>query len=222
MEKNYYEILEVDKKASSEIIKKSYSTLAKKYHPDLQPEDMKQDAEEKFKLINEAYEVLSDSEKRKSYDASLSENMISKEEYNSIYMENQKLKGIINEMQKEYSQNNFSSYNNQGENVNHLEDTKTSQQQNYSNESISNMQQDYYNEYMNNIEEARRQAYHDAYIQDLKNRGYKINYQKTWKDYFKSFLSIVLTILILLILWHIPFIQNLIKDNVLFNLFSIQ
>lgn len=39
MEKNYYEILEVDKNASPEIIKKAYSTLAKKYHPDLQPEE---------------------------------------------------------------------------------------------------------------------------------------------------------------------------------------
>lgn len=219
MEKNYYEILEVDKKASSEIIKKSYSTLAKKYHPDLQPEDMKQTAEEKFKLINEAYEILSNPEKRKSYDSLLMENMISKEEYDSIYMENQKLKDIINEMQREYFQNNSSSYHNQEENVNHFEDAKSDQQQNYSNESINNMQQDYYNEYMNNIEEARRQAYHDAYIQDLKNRGYKIKYKKTWKDYLNSFISIILTILILFILWHIPFIQNLIKDNVLFNLF---
>ena len=220
MEKNYYEILEVDKKASSEIIKKSYSTLAKKYHPDLQPEDMKQDAEEKFKLINEAYEVLSDPEKRKNYDASLSENIISKEEYDSIYMENLKLRDIINEMQKEYSQNN-SSYPRQEESTNFSEDSQSNQQQNYTNPFINNSQQNYYNEYMNNIEEARRQAYHDAYIQDLKNRGYKIKYQKTWKDYFKSFLSIILTILILFILWHIPFIQNLIKDNILFNLFSI-
>lgn len=220
MEKNYYEILEVDKKASPEIIKKSYSTLAKKYHPDLQPEDMKQDAEEKFKLINEAYEVLSDPEKRKNYDASLSENIISKEEYDSIYMENLKLRDIINEMQKEYSQNN-SSYPRQEENNNFSEDSQSNQQQNYTNPFINNSQQNYYNEYMNNIEEARRQAYHDAYIQDLRNRGYKIRYQKTWKDYFKSFLSIILTILILFILWHIPFIQNLIKDNILFNLFSI-
>lgn len=220
MEKNYYEILEVDKKASSEIIKKSYSTLAKKYHPDLQPEDMKQDAEEKFKLINEAYEVLSDPEKRKNYDASLSENIISKEEYDSIYMENLKLRDIINEMQKEYSQNN-SSYPRQEESTNFSEDSQSNQQQNYTNPFINNSQQNYYNEYMNNIEEARRQAYHDAYIQDLRNRGYKIRYQKTWKDYFKSFLSIILTILILFILWHIPFIQNLIKDNILFNLFSI-
>lgn len=220
MEKNYYEILEVDKKASSEIIKKSYSTLAKKYHPDLQPEDKKQDAEEKFKLINEAYEVLSDPEKRKNYDASLSENIISKEEYDSIYMENLKLRDIINEMQKEYSKNN-SSYTRQEESTNFSEDSQSNQQQNYTNPFINNSQQNYYNEYMNNIEEARRQAYHDAYIQDLKNRGYKIKYQKTWKDYFKSFLSIILTILILFILWHIPFIQNLIKDNILFNLFSI-
>ena len=222
MEKNYYEILEVDKKASSEIIKKSYSTLAKKYHPDLQPENMKKDAEEKFKLINEAYEVLSDPEKRKNYDSSLAENTISKEEYDSIYMENQKLKDIINKMQEQYSQNNYSPYNNQEENSNNFKDSQTNPQQNYSNEYINNLQQAYYNEYINNIDEARRQAYHDAYIQDLKNRGYKIKYKKTLRDYFTNLIAIICTALILFLLWQIPFIQNLIKENILFNLFSFK
>lgn len=64
--KDYYAILGVDKKASQEEIKKSFRRLAKKYHPDLHPGDAK--AEHKFKEINEAYEVLSDAEKRKKYD----------------------------------------------------------------------------------------------------------------------------------------------------------
>ena len=65
--KDYYKILGVDKKASTEEIKKAYRKLAKKYHPDLHPNDVK--AQEKFKEINEAYEVLSDENKRKQYDA---------------------------------------------------------------------------------------------------------------------------------------------------------
>ncbi len=64
--KDYYKILGVDKKASQEDIKKAFRKLAVKYHPDKNPGDKK--AEEKFKEINEAYEVLKDPEKRKKYD----------------------------------------------------------------------------------------------------------------------------------------------------------
>ena len=59
--KDYYKILEIDKKATPEEIKKAYRTLAKKYHPDRNQDDKK--AEERFKLVNEANEVLSDPEK---------------------------------------------------------------------------------------------------------------------------------------------------------------
>ena len=61
--KNYYEILEVDKNASQEVIEKAYKALAKKYHPDLQQGQAKHESAEKMKIINEAYEVLSDSYK---------------------------------------------------------------------------------------------------------------------------------------------------------------
>jgi len=63
---DYYKILEIDKKASQADIKKAYRKLARKLHPDLNPND--KTAQEKFQRVNEANEVLSDPEKRKKYD----------------------------------------------------------------------------------------------------------------------------------------------------------
>src|SRR5512143_1695081 len=64
--KDYYKILGVDRKASEDEIRKAYRKLAKQYHPDYNPNNKQ--AEESFKDINEAYEVLSDSKKRSTYD----------------------------------------------------------------------------------------------------------------------------------------------------------
>src|SRR6201989_2696543 len=62
---DYYKVLGVDKKASQEDIKKAYRKLARKYHPDTNKDA---GAEERFKQISEAYDVLGDPEKRKKYD----------------------------------------------------------------------------------------------------------------------------------------------------------
>ncbi len=66
MAKNFYDILSVSRSASEKEIRQAYRRLARKYHPDVNPGDTK--AEERFKQINSAYEVLSDAEKRKKYD----------------------------------------------------------------------------------------------------------------------------------------------------------
>src|SRR6476660_7045922 len=63
---DYYKVLGLDKNASQEDIKKAYRKLARKHHPDLNPND--KEAHKKFQHLNEANEVLSDPEKRKKYD----------------------------------------------------------------------------------------------------------------------------------------------------------
>ena len=67
--RDYYEVLGVEKGADQKEIKKAYRRLAQKFHPDRNPDD--NTAAEKFREVSEAYEVLSDREKRKLYDETL-------------------------------------------------------------------------------------------------------------------------------------------------------
>ena len=103
--KNYYEILEVDKNASEEVIEKAYRKLAKKYHPDLQNNS---DCQDKMRQINEAYEILSNDFKRREYDEKIKRQSVSIEEYNKIIQENNRLK---QDLKKVTSTNNISNLN---------------------------------------------------------------------------------------------------------------
>ena len=199
MDKNYYEILQIDKNASPEIIEKAYKTLAKKYHPDLQDEAHKKEAEEKFKIINEAYQTLSNPQLKASYDQNILDNNISQEQYEEMYKQNQILKNELNNLHRQQ----IKQYNKQSTVTNNTHNSGyNSPQASHTIRYKRNL------EYERQIKQAIQQAYHDAYIQDLKNRGYKIKYKKSFSDYIKSLISIIIVFLILFILWHIPFIHN--------------
>lgn len=199
--KNYYEILEVDKNASPEVIEKAYRTLAKKYHPDLQQDANKQNAAEKMKIINDAYDTLSDSFKRAQYNEKLkSEELqnqtISIEEQERILQENYALKQEINRIGNRQS---------------------NQQNQEVDQGSIVNMSRILSEQ----IRVARQQAYHDAYVQDLQNRGYKIRYKRSFKDYLKLLVSIILTALLCFLIYQIPvvkqFFLELYNENYVFQ-----
>lgn len=194
MEENYYDILEINKNASQEIIDKAYKTLVKKYHPDLQDNNLKLKFEEKIKKINEAYEILSNPEKRKNYDLSLKCDEVSLDDYNSLLNENVNLKKEIN-----YLKNNYLNLQN---NINNNINYKS--QNNFHND-YKNTNENEINRKINNT---INKAYLDAYIQDLKNSGYKIKYKKTMKDFIALFLTIIIILFIGFILWNIPFTKN--------------
>ena len=185
MQRNYYDILEINKNASPEIVEKAYKTLVKKYHPDLQDDISKKTAEAKMKELNEAYDVLSSPEKRELYNKELEQ--LEKEvqaktqsQFNGYEVYQQKL--VKKEKEKE---------------LNEEKEIEYARQQ--------VIRQTQYEQEMQN---AINKAYYDAYIQDLKKRGYKIKYRKSLKDYIKGIISIVLTIFILFLIFQIPFIKN--------------
>ena len=184
MEQNYYEILEVNKNASPEIIEKAYKTLVKKYHPDLQQDENKNKYEEKIKKINEAYDILSDSEKRKKYDLNLKNTEISINDYNSLYQENINLKNNLNILKEKlnYLNNIQNNYKKNNLNYNNLENNK-----NYSENNNINYNDINYTNYFSN---------------------FFVNIKNKLKNLFAFFITILIIIFIFFILWHIPFTKN--------------
>lgn len=205
--KNYYEILEVNKKASQETISKVYKFLAKKYHPDANPEN-KQEAAEKFKEISEAYEILSNEEKRKQYDEELHDYELSSSPQTVSVEDFMKLSDYCKQLENALKQ--YSSGSDKSSENNYSSTENTSSQYQSANEHVYRAE-----------EQAREQAYHDAvdrayhdaYINSLKNMGYKIKYKKTFKEQFKNILALVISAVFLYILfkiiWLIPYFRDL-------------
>ncbi|WP_405350164.1 DnaJ C-terminal domain-containing protein [Nonlabens sp. Asnod3-H03] len=104
---DYYKILGVEKNASENDIKKAYRKMARKYHPDLNPND--KEAETKFKQLNEANEVLSNPENRKKYDQ-YGENWENAEDYEQAKRQQSKHKQDPYYRQQSYNQEDFSDY----------------------------------------------------------------------------------------------------------------
>lgn len=226
--KNYYELLEVSEKASPEVIKKAYITLVKKYHPDLQPDSDKKKAEEKIKDINEAYEVLSDKNKKENYDRKLQMQKAKEEHYNSSNSQNTSNNTYKNN--NTYKTANSNSPKNSYPNSHPQKRVIRKPNINEDFNDFDNFQNDYNNiineVYHNAYNEAYNNAYNQAYINSLKNMGYEIRYERPFKEKLKisfaSLCGILFVVFIGFILWHIPFIKNyfvdLYNDNVIFKI----
>lgn len=197
--KTLYEILEVSENASKEVIEKAYRVLAKKYHPDLQPESQKQKAEETIKKINEAYAVLSDETKRKEYDETLERKRL-QEQNEKIQQELEKRKQATIQTSTWYGTENFQQQrNNSQENM--------AQNRNQTKEELKK-QKKIEEQLQKNLQNAYEAQYQEAYENYLKSLGYKIKYKWTWKNYKDFLITILIIAIIFTVLWFFPPTHN--------------
>ena len=185
-EKTLYEILEVSENASGEIIEKAYKTLAKKYHPDLQEEANKKQAEAMMKKINEAYEILGNEEKRNRYDAELEEKR----------------------NQEELQRQNNQAYNNMYNNVQYQNNNATNNNINYDYEKERlkyerKLQEEEIRQRQKMQEDLNRE-YNNAYENYLRSLGYKIKHKWTKENTRDLLITIGVIIVVFIILWIIP------------------
>lgn len=202
-----YEILEVSENASKEVIEKAYKTLAKKYHPDLQKDEYsKNNAEKNMKKINEAYEILSNTDKRKEYDNELKQKRQIQE---NEEIEKQK-EQIYNEINNRINKNIYNNFNNNYVSNEH------SNNNNYNKGEYSNLkeekeelkrQKDEYKKTQKMQEEINRE-YENAYEDYLRSLGYRVKHKWTKQNYKDFFITLLIMAVIIFILSLIPPVRN--------------
>lgn len=187
--KNYYDELEVSKKASKEVIEKVYKILAKKYHPDTTKEIDKQAAEEKFKAISEAYETLSDEEKRKKYDIELEQSnpTISYEAYINVVNQRDALNNALNELKQ-------SSFANQ---YNHIPYNKVNINTNTTNKNNNNYNNQNYTS--NNSNQSKKTYY---YTNTRKPASAFDYFKYKLKEFFTNLIILLLSILVSILIFN--------------------
>ena len=205
----YYEILEVSRMASKEVITKAYKVLVRKYHPDLeQDEGKKEEAKEKMVRINEAYETLSDDEKRKKYDDTIA----ILEEKERIQKEKKKQQGKtqnVNTNVDNVNSNNNISINNI-DNANNLnDDTKLQEEMQRAEEEIQMHKQNIVNK-----------MYED-YYNTLRRMGYKVVTVRPLKERIKAYVIAGIVILLLILIYNIPFIRGFIYSKAYGTVFEL-
>ena len=205
--KNFYEILEVNENASQEVIERIYKLLAKKYHPDLNPDNPKE-AEEKFKEISEAYETLSNSDKRKEYDDKLKLQRMRSTINNSVSHEANTAKTSNVKPQTVVKNENYR------QDIPHNE-TSTSSNAEYQ-EALYKQQLEYIKNMQAEKEYQMKKAYNDAYINAMKSMGFEVVYKVPFRERLKTIFNIILTVLllclILYICWNIPYTKSYMID----------
>lgn len=195
-----YDILEVSRKASKEVIEKAYKTLAKKYHPDLQTAENKEIAEKRMKEINEAYDVLSDEQKRKEYDEKLEaeEERKKQEEYqNSMdYQNNSSTQNIRYESNMQT--------NNSSDSANYSNANNYSNQEFDWRRAYANLSKKEQRKIMKEVQKEANAEYRKQYEDYFRSLGYKIKHRWTLKDFLTIILVIGALAVIFGILWLIP------------------
>ena len=182
--KNYYEMLEIDKNASDEIIKVAYKALVKKYHPDLKEGISKINAKEKIKKINEAYDILKKKKKKYEYDQNLINESITKEQYEILLNENMNLRRELNL----YRNNTYHNYRQNNRYT--KENYNTNYNTNYNNDINS----------QNNTYKKQNSS--------INNNHFKGNINER----LKTLLAICLTFLIIFIIYNIPLIHSIFNN----------
>ena len=192
---NLYELLEVSEKASKEIIEKAYKVLAKRYHPDLQEEKDKKQAEEKMKQINEAYTILIDDEKRKTYDIEL--NAKRQEEIQRKMQENTKVNNEITREEQEV----FNDL--QNANMKRQKEEQDKINRKLEEEQKSNMEK---------LQADLQRTYSNAYNNYLRSLGYKIKEPWTLKRFIELMKVLIILAVIIIFIWFFPPTHKLIID----------
>ena len=192
---NLYELLEVSEKASKEVIEKAYKVLAKRYHPDLQEEKDKKQAEEKMKQINEAYTILIDDEKRKAYDIEL--NAKRQEEIQKKMQENTKVNNEITRVEQEV----FNDL--QNANMKRQKEEQDKINRKLEEEQKSNMEK---------LQADLQRTYSNAYNNYLRSLGYKIKEPWTLKRFIELMKVLIILAVIIIFIWFFPPTHKLIID----------
>ena len=212
-----YDILEVSRKASKEVIEKAYKTLAKKYHPDLQTAENKEIAEKRMKEINEAYDVLSDEQKRKEYDEKLeAEDERKKQEEYINYQNNSGTQNVRYESNMQTSgSDNSGNYSNPN---------------NYSNQDFdwrkayANLSKKGQRKIMKEVQKEANAEYRKQYEDYFRSLGYKIKHKWTFKDFLTVILVIGVLVIIVGVLWLIPptheYMINLYNTNLIVKIIT--
>ena len=200
----YYEILEVSRMASKEVITKAYKVLVRKYHPDLeQDEGKKEEAKEKMVRINEAYETLSDDEKRKKYDDTIA--ILEEKEKKKQQGKTQNVNRNVDNV----NSNNNISINNI-DNANNLNnDTELQEEMQRAEEEIQMHKQNIVN-----------QMYED-YYNTLRRMGYKVVTVRPLKERIKAYVIAGIVILLLILIYNIPFIRGFIYSKAYGTVFEL-
>ena len=211
----YYEILEVSRMASKEVITKAYKVLVRKYHPDLeQDEGKKEEAKEKMVRINEAYETLSDDEKRKKYDDTIAileekERIAKEKERQQSKTQNVNNNRNINVNRNIDNSNNNISINNIDNDNNLNNDTKLQEEMQRAEEEIQMHKQNIVN-----------QMYED-YYNTLRRMGYNVVTVRPLKERIKAYLIAGVVILLLILIYNIPFIRGFIYSKAYGTVFEL-